>query len=247
MSERIQLISPETVARVGAELSGNPETYLPTLRSRWLEGTYFTEFIHPEFQVFRIGRMGFEVPVDQKDKDTFGIKIEALSSFGPETQPEHPTVEEIGYDPIESINIMRAFVASAFFEEAISHGAPIPRTNNGLIDPMPVNKQLIATARATRPGMYLYDGEEFDESWSLKSPAFHQAMVNLRDQLTGYYSARMLGAYSDLPAEYLALMTAPVQQEYHEYLTEYALRTYAMFAPELPNLIEVTNLIANSE
>lgn len=245
LQERYELnprvISPEAVGAVVADLLGEPGTYLQTLREKRIEGTHFTEIIHPEFQIFRIGALGFEIPITDEDRARYGLTIENISNLGRE-DVKTPVDEDIGWDSDEGINVMRAFVASAFFEEASRQGLPIPVINNGLIDPPPAKKHQIDGAKASKPGMFLYDWEEFEGRWAEENPALFQETVQLKDKLTDYYTRRMLAVYADLPVEYMDKISPEVRSTYNDYLMEYAVRTYAMFTPNPPTLIEVKNI-----
>lgn len=245
MTERYELnprvISTEVVQAVVDDLVGEPSTYLQALRAKRIEGTHFEEIIHPEFQVFRIGALGFEIPITDEDRARYGITIENISNLGRE-DVKMPEDEDIGWDSVESINVMRAFVASTFFEEAARQGLPTPVINNGLIDPPPAKKHQIDGAKASKPGMFLYNREEFEERWAGENPELFQATVQLKDRLTDYYTRRMLAMYSNLPAEYMDKISPEVRSTYNDYLMEYAVRTYAMFTPNPPTLIEVKNI-----
>lgn len=235
------VIRPEAVQAVLADLTGEPGTYLKTLSDKRIEGTDFAEIIHTEFQIFRIQALGFELPVTTEDRDRYRITLESISSLGRE-DIKVPEDQDIGYDDIEGINTMRAFVASAFFEEAAIQKLPTPEINNRLIDPPPVKKNRIEKAIAPKPGMSLYEWEEFEERWAGENPVLYQATIQLRDQLTDYYSGRLMGIYKDLPDEYRDKIAPEVRTTYGDYLMEYALRTYAMFTPRPPTLIEVKNV-----
>lgn len=245
MPERYELnpkvISLEAVQAVVGDLVGEPITYVQTLRAKRLGGTHFEEIIHPEFQVFRIGMLGFELPVAPGDKDKYGIKVDVICSLGRE-DIQVSEQEDIGWDSIESINTMRAFVASAFFEEATRQKLSTPQINDRLIDPPPAKKYQIESATAPRSGFFLYDWEEFAGRWAEENPELHQATVQLRDGLTDYYANRMVAVYRDLPQEYMDRVAPEVRETYSNYLMEYAIRTYAMLTPNPPALIEVKRI-----
>lgn len=232
-------IRPKAVQAVVADLAvQTPSTYLKILADKRIEGTHFAEIIHPEFQVFRIGALGFELPITPEDRDRYGITVENISSLGRE-DTKVPEQEDIGWDSVGSINTMRAFVASAFFEEAAMQGLPTPEINDGLIDPLPVKKHQIEGAVASEPGMFLYEWEELEARWAEENPALYQATVELKDKLRDYYVERMITTYRDLPQAYMDSVAPEVRDTYDDYLMGYALRTYAMFAPHPPTLIEV--------
>lgn len=237
-----RVIRPEAVSTVAAALTGTPDTYLATLKDRWIKKTHFRQTLDPMFQVWRIGFLSLEVPVAEADLSRFGVDIEALSSLGPD-EPQGKAAGDIGLDPFEGINTMRAFVASAFYEEAARQGLPTPAINDRMIDPPPVKRHQIEDTEASKPGMFLYDGEEFEERWSQENPVLYQETTRLIDQLTGFYSTRMLRAYSTLPADFLTQATPTVEQAYRDYLMEYAVRTYAMLTPNPPVLIEIKAVI----
>lgn len=235
------VIHPEAVKAVMTDLTGEPGTYLKTLRNKRIAGTDFTEIIDTEFQIFRIGILGFELQIAPEDRDRYGITLESISSLGRE-DIKVPEDQDIGYDDIEGINTMRAFVASAFFEEAAMQKLPTPRINNRLIDPPPAKRAQIYRAVASKPEMFLYEQEEFEERWKEENPDLYQAAVQLKDRLTDYYAGRMIATYQDLPEDYINKVTPDVRRAYSDYLMEYALRTYAMFTPRPPTLIEVKNV-----
>ncbi len=237
-----RVISPEAVQAVMADLQGErPSTYFQTLHEKRIEGTDFSEIVHPEFQVFRIGALGFGLPVAPEDRDRYGISVETLSSLGREDESV-PEDQDIGCDSLESINTMRAFVASTFFEESARQKLPAPEINDKLIDPPPVKRVRIERAVASKPGMFLYEWEEFEARWAGENPDLYQAMIQLRDELADYYAKRMVAAYQGLPQDYMDRIAPDVESKYRDYLLEYALRTYAMLAPRPPRLIEVRNV-----
>lgn len=236
-----RVISPESVEAVVNDLGDEPLNYSMVLEAKRLKGTDFTEILHPEFQLFRIGVLGFEVPVKSEDKEKYGIKVDSLESMGRE-DVKLSEDEDIGWDCICSINTMRAFVICAFAEEAKRQGLRVPKINDKLIDPGPAKKGQIETAWATGPGLFIYSWEELEQRWSLENPPLYNATVSLKDRLGDLYGERMIAAYKDLPQEYLDKIGPEVKETYRDQLMEYALRTYAMLAPEPPLLIEVTDV-----
>lgn len=241
-----RVVRPEAVQAVVADLQGlQPDGYLKALRDKRIKGTHFTEIIHPEFQVFRIGALGFELPISVDDRAQYGVTVESLSSLGRD-DVKVPEDQDIGWDPIESINSMRAFVASAFFEEATLQKLPTPAINDKMIDPPPAKRSQIEGAMASKPGMFLYEWEGLEERWQEENPALFQATTQLRDHLADHYAGRMLSGYGDLPETYMSKAEPEVRSTYNDYLMEYALRTYAMLTPRPPTLIEVRTVRSNS-
>jgi len=179
--------------------------------------------------------------VKPEDKEKYEIKVDSLDSTG-RADVELPEDEDIGWDDMCSINTMRAFVMCAFVEEAKRQGQRIPKINDQLIDPGPAKKDQIETAWASGPGLFIYSWEELEQRWSLENPPLYNATVSLKDRLGDFYGERMITAYKDLPQEYLDKAGPKVKETYRDQLMEYALRTYAMLAPEPPVLIEVTDV-----
>ena len=238
-----RVISSEAVQAVVADIQGEgPSTYLKTLQDRRIEGTRFNDVIHPLFQVWRIKAIGFVLPVPAEVLNSDGIPVETLSTHGPE-YTEVPDDQDITLDSYDSINTMRAFVASAFFEEATRQKLPTPEINDKFINVLPAKRSQIEEVVATKPGMFLYVWEEFEERWAGENPDLYRATVQLRDELTDYYTGRMIARYQDfIPGDYMSRVAPEVRSKYSDYLMEYALRTYAMFTPHSPILIEVTNV-----
>lgn len=234
-------IRKEVVHEVREALGEDPTKYVTNLRNRWIKDTPFADMIHPEFQVFRIGSLGFELPVTPEDREQFGIILEEISAFGREGI-QVPETEDIGYDWLEGINSMRALVASSFFEEAQRQKLPIPQFNPKLIDPPPAKKEDIPKAYATKPGLFLYEWEALQERWKQENPELYEEVIKLKEALSPYYVARLLNAYKDLPTAYLEKIEPEVKNQYDYNLLEYALRTYAMFTPHPPVLLEVTKV-----
>jgi hypothetical protein len=240
-SERFDLnprnIRPEAVQAVIGDLLGlQPVRYVQALSEKRLGGTPFAELLDPEFQAFRIGVLGFELPVEPEDQARYAINLSSLSTIGPE---DIEASEDIGWDSIESINTMRAFVGSAFFEEANRQRLPNPAINSSMIDPFPAKKSQIVGAVASRPGMFLYEWEDLEKNWQQENFPLFEATTQLRDQLTYYYTGRMIQAYGGLPADYLAMKKPEIALLYRDYLMEYGLRTYAMLTPHPPLLVEI--------
>lgn len=233
-----RIISIDAVQAVVADLGENPKMYFQNLSDKRIKGTHFAEIIHPEFQIFRIGMLGFEIPVSPEDKERFAIPFDTISSLG-HKDIQVPKDENIEWDDMESINTMRAFVASVFFEEAKRQKLPIPAINDRLIDPPPAKKYQIDTAVASKPGMFLYDWEDLESRWKEENPEFYQETVTLKDKLKDYYASRLIRTYRDLPEEYVQKIISQIHTSYDYELMAYAIRTYAMFTPRPPTLIEI--------
>lgn len=224
-------ISPESVTAIETLFENNPQHFERQGHPLFEEMTTFA------FQVFRIGEMSIETPINDEDKAYFNLKIDSLTSIGNEEDTSLET-EDIGYDWLMGINSMRSFVWSVFHEESNRTSTQL-KPNNRLIDPQPIKREDIPHLRAPKKGMFIYERESLEEQWQSESPEFYDATIRLRDMLSNFYASRMLATYTNLPEEFVEKIAPEVHEDYKDSFMNYALRTYVLLAPISPELFEV--------
>lgn len=235
-----RVISPEAVQAVVKDFVGVTDVSLGTLHDKRVKGTSISNVMGAGFQAMRMRDLGFELLVSAEDKERFGINIDLISALGPEGVTD--TVDMENYDWLNSMDTMKAFVASAFSEEASMQKLPNPEINPEMIDPSPVKKHQIPDAFATGPGVFLYEWEKLEERWAEENPTLYKATIEFKDRLTNYYYLRLSNRYKSLPKEYLKKIEPEIKSAYDDKLMEYAIWTYAILTPRPPTLFEVANV-----
>ena len=123
-------------------------------------------------------------------------------------------------------------------EETRIKKLPPPELNDGIIDAVPVRRKDISTIKAHKKRMYYFVAEDFEERWKNENPELYQAVFRLKDSLIKKYTEDTKKSYKDLPVEFLQEIDAKIKDAWDEALTEYALKTYAWFTPNPPELLE---------
>lgn len=76
-------ISDAAINRTLQSLTGDPEQDLKYIQSA-LEHTRFVDILHHEFEVFRMGNLGWRINVPQEQRDRFGVSLDKITNMGPE-------------------------------------------------------------------------------------------------------------------------------------------------------------------
>ena len=225
-------ISPEVIASISERIKDKaPHEFAQVFHADHEAATYGDIFTFP-FHLYRVGVEEISTSIPIAMRNTHGLSITVISN-----NEENPF-----NDWLNGSNAMKYIVATAFLSEAQRRGDNAIELNDRYIDPPPAKEDQIDKAYATAPGLSLYKWEEAEEGLRQASPELHDLIVQTKNELAKYYANRLLNAYANhnLPEEVIEAVKPDIEEQYNDFLMEWALRTYSMFTPYPPELHEVT-------
>lgn len=229
-------ISDDAIDRTIQSFTGDPKQDLKYIQSA-LGYTRFGDILHHEFEVFRMGSIGWKIEVSLEQRDRFGVTLDKITNLGPEEGED----DEIAgsWDYVVGVELLRGFIAHSFVEQAKIEGRAVPEINDKILDSPPVRRAWLDHARAGRVGMTMMVTEDLDAQMQQENPRLYQETMGLKDKLVDRFTPRTLQLYRGNPEEFLAQYTPVIREKWEESLREMTLRTYGWFTPNQPNLVPV--------
>lgn len=235
-------ISDRAIETTVSYLTGKPFDDLTTLKER-IGRAPFKDILTDEFQLLRLGSMGWEVNVPLEIREKYGVRLSTIDSMGSEmlalAYENKETDTEGAMDFFIGVALLRAFIASTYVEQARIDHLPAPDINNKAIDALPLQKKAIETVYAKRKGLFVIDAEDLEEQWREENPRLQQETMRLKDKLVERFTPRTWKLYPELPENFIQDFTPTVRQQWDDCLNECALSAYAWFTPKGPPLIPV--------
>lgn len=228
-------ISDQAVDNTLKYLSGDPLTDLTKFREQ-LNHIPFLDILYDEFQIFRMGSLGWSVDIPAETRERFGVKVTEIDTMGPD-ELEDDTEEAMDF--FVGVGLLRAFIASAYVEQAKIDHSPTPDINDKVIDTLPVKKEDLDKVSASRKGMFVIDANDQENQWRQENPRLHQEAMGLKDRLVEKFSPGTFRLYKDLPTDFVNHFNPTLREEWDDCLRECAIRAYAWFTPNQPVLIPV--------
>jgi len=247
-------IREQAVRNVSATLTGDPDNDLKTLRTS-LDSknlTYGDIFTY-QFQVMRMGTLGFRLPVAEEDREKFNLFESELTTNGPdeayEENSDYSEEEMTGSgDFFTGVGLMRAFIASTFLEESRLTKTSPPKFHDELIDVYPVPESTFRQVAELNKNknLSIMSEEEALENWQKEHPALYNETRLLSQRLAAYFTPRTLAMYRSLPQEFKEKMTPALRKQWQEELMRESLRVYTWFSPNPPNAIRLKDIQADN-
>lgn len=226
------VISEEAASSIFDNLPEDPQSALDDLRH--LQGQLFGDIFTYEFQVFRLGKLGWKINIPEALRARYGISETTLDSIG----TEDVASDESLYDPLTGSLLMRSVIAASFVKQANLNGSSVD-INDDIIDAHPATKNDLINARAPRTGIFIYDAEELEEQWQTENSVLHERVAAFISALAGQFTEQTALLYSHFDPQFIDEMRGGIRDMWVHDLGRDALRAYAMFTPNPPELIEV--------
>lgn len=199
-------------------------------------GSPFGDILHPEFEVFRMGSMGWRIGVSEVERVRFGVDLEEISTMGSEKGGEEDGLIE---DYFTGVELLRGVVLIAFVEQSKIEGKPEPVMRSKLIDYPPVKRALLDGVSSTKTGMFVMVTEDLDAQMQQENLRLYQEIMKLKDNLVDRFTPRTIQLYKGQPEPFLKHYTPVIKDRWEETLREMTLRTYGWLTPNQPNLVPV--------
>ena len=228
------IISKEAIDTTFRLLSGNPEQDQQIFFNKLLH-TGISDILSPEFDCLRLGVGGWAIGIPEEDISKFNLKIKEV---GPEGPPDWDPNNE-GWDYFLGVGLMRGVVSNSFVEQATIDGKLYPRINSGIIDCPPFERSDIEFVKAHEDGVNILIVEDLDLQMLWENELLYERVMTYKDKMTQLFTARTIDLYKSQPDEFLEAYKQPVNDSWEKQLRECALRTYAWFTPNQPNLIPI--------
>jgi len=225
-------LSEEVVGSIFDNLPEEPQSALDSLR--YLQGHSFGDIFTYAFQVLRMGELGWRMDIPEELRSQYGISETTLDSIG----PENVAADKSLYDPFTGTLLIRSAIAASFVKQADMNGSSID-INDDIIDAHPATKNDLMNARAPREGIFIYDAEELEKQWQTENPILHGRVAAFIDTLAGQFTDQTILEHEHMDPQFMDQMRTGIRDMWQADLQLDALRTYAMFTPNPPELIEV--------
>lgn len=231
-------ISEAAVRATFRQLTGDPDLDMSYMGGA-LEIAPFGDIFSPEFDVFRLGNLGWCLEVTEAKRSELGISLEKITSLGPDNVKDEDLDHDGGCDYFNGVGLMRAVVASAFVEQAKIEGKQIPDIDSGIVDSVLTEREWLSKARASRVGMTAIVTEDLDAQMREENPFLYEWTMRMTEGLADRLTLRTLLLYKRESEGFREVYTPRIKERWGESLRAMALRTYAWFTPNKPNLVPI--------
>lgn len=227
-------ISEQALDRVFNDLPDDPIS--ARHQFRYLQGHKFGDIFTDNFQIMRLGILGWEIDIPEELRIQYGISETTIDTKGPKQADD---TNEAFYDYMTGANLMRSVVVGAFDRQADISGLSSIKINDDVIDAHPVRKEFLDEASAAREGAFMFDADALEEQWRGANTDFYNKINALIYDLSVVFAERTAGLYGHFDPQLLETLKTDMRENWIYHLKKEALKAYAMFTPHAPELLEV--------
>jgi len=231
-------ISQQTID-ITIELIGSKSEH--ELDEHWSD-VGFTEIFLPEFQMIRIGHLGWQIQITDEQRTKYGITVLSVDNMGATSGKDRRSPTGY-YQYFGSISAIRTFVGGSFIEQARADGLPLSALgiNDELIDAHPFNKDELGEVYAEAEGGFMLDADDLLEAqWKEENGLQHKETMGIIEGFVERLTPGSIDVLSEnLPEKLVAELEPEIRDCWQRELHDTALRTYAIFTPNAPKRIPI--------